>query len=69
MDRPRISIVAPVFNEEETLPEFYRRVRAVMDGLGEPWELVLVDVLPRTALGKVRRQDLPVAEGVTPPGG
>ncbi len=43
MDRPRISIVAPVFNEEETLPEFYRRVRAVMDGLGEPWELVLVD--------------------------
>ncbi|RME32897.1 MAG: glycosyltransferase, partial [Thermoflexia bacterium] len=43
MDRPRISVVAPVFNEEETLPEFYRRVREVMDNLGEPWELVLVD--------------------------
>lgn len=43
MERPRISVVAPVFNEEETLPEFYRRVRAVMDELGEPWELVLVD--------------------------
>ncbi len=43
MDRPRISVVAPVFNEEETLPEFYRRVRAVMDNLGESWELVLVD--------------------------
>jgi len=43
MNRPVISVVAPVFNEEETLPEFYRRVRAVMDGLGEPWELVLVD--------------------------
>lgn len=43
MTRPKISVVAPVFNEEETLPEFYRRVRAVMDGLGEPWELVLVD--------------------------
>lgn len=43
MNRPQISVVAPVFNEEETLPEFYRRVRAVMDGLGEPWELVLVD--------------------------
>ncbi|MBO9370198.1 MAG: glycosyltransferase family 2 protein [Chloroflexi bacterium] len=40
---PVISVVAPVFNEEETLPEFYRRVRAVMDGMGEPWELVLVD--------------------------
>lgn len=43
MNRPQISVVAPVFNEEETLPEFYRRVRSVMDGLGEPWELVLVD--------------------------
>lgn len=43
MEHPRISVVAPVFNEEETLPEFYRRVQAVMDGLGEPWELVLVD--------------------------
>ncbi|MGB9776577.1 MAG: glycosyltransferase family 2 protein [Anaerolineae bacterium] len=43
MDHPRISVVAPVFNEEETLPEFYRRVREVMDNLGEPWELVLVD--------------------------
>lgn len=43
MEHPRISVVAPVFNEEETLPEFYRRVRAVMDELGEPWELVLVD--------------------------
>ncbi len=43
MDRPRISVVAPVFNEEETLLEFYRRVREVMDNLGEAWELVLVD--------------------------
>ncbi|MCS7178761.1 MAG: glycosyltransferase family 2 protein [Anaerolineae bacterium] len=43
MASPRISIVAPVFNEEETLPEFYRRVQAVMEGLGESWELVLVD--------------------------
>lgn len=43
MEHPRISVVAPVFNEEETLPDFYRRVRAVMDELSEPWELVLVD--------------------------
>jgi dolichol-phosphate mannosyltransferase len=40
--RPRYSIVAPVFNEEETLPEFYRRVSAVMDALDGPCELVLV---------------------------
>jgi dolichol-phosphate mannosyltransferase len=40
--RPRYSIVAPVFNEEETLPEFYRRIKAVMDGLDGEAELVLV---------------------------
>jgi len=38
-----ISVTAPVFNEIELLPEFYRRVRAVMDELGASWELVLVD--------------------------
>lgn len=43
MTQPKFSIVAPAYNEEETLPEFYRRVREVMDGLGEPWELVLVN--------------------------
>lgn len=40
--RPRYSIVAPVFNEEETLPEFYRRTRAVMDQLDGTSELILV---------------------------
>lgn len=40
--RPRYSIVAPVFNEEETLPEFYRRMKAVMDSLDGECELVLV---------------------------
>ena len=42
-NRPRFSIVAPAFNEEEVLPEFYRRVREVMDALGEPWELILIN--------------------------
>ncbi len=37
------SIVVPVYNEVESLPELYRRVREVMETLGEPWELVLVD--------------------------
>jgi len=43
MTQPRISVVAPAFNEQETLAEFYRHVREVMDGLGEPWELILVN--------------------------
>jgi polyisoprenyl-phosphate glycosyltransferase len=37
------SIIAPVYNERESLPELYRRVSEVMDRNGEPWELVLVD--------------------------
>ncbi|NPA06615.1 MAG: glycosyltransferase family 2 protein [Chloroflexi bacterium] len=43
MSRPVFSVVVPVYNERESLPELYRRVRAVMTSLGEPWELVLVD--------------------------
>ena len=41
--KPVFSIVAPNFNEVETAPEFYRRVKSVMETLAEPWELVWVD--------------------------
>lgn len=41
--RPVYSIVAPVHNEEVLVPEFYRRVVAVMESLGEPFEVVLVN--------------------------
>jgi len=37
------SIIAPIYNEIDNLPELYRRVKEVMDSNGEPWELVLVD--------------------------
>jgi glycosyltransferase involved in cell wall biosynthesis len=37
------SIAAPVFNEIEIVDEFYKRVKTVMEDLGEPWELILVD--------------------------
>lgn len=37
------SIVAPIFNERENLPELHRRVKEVMDSTNEPWELILVD--------------------------
>ena len=41
--RPVFSVIAPVYNEEELLPHLYARVIAVMEGLGESFELVLVD--------------------------
>ncbi|HEY2874190.1 MAG TPA: glycosyltransferase family 2 protein [Reyranella sp.] len=42
-DRPALSVVAPCFNEEGVLPEFVRRVAAVLDGVGGTAEIVLVD--------------------------
>lgn len=38
-----ITVIAPVHNEAESLPELHRRVAAILDSLGEPWELILVD--------------------------
>jgi dolichol-phosphate mannosyltransferase len=43
MKKPTFSIVAPIYNELENIPELYPRIRDVMDQTGESWELVLVD--------------------------
>ncbi len=56
MSRPKFSVVAPAYNEEETLPEFYRQVREVMDGLGESWELVLINDGSTDRTGQVMRE-------------
>jgi len=37
------SIIAPIYNEIENIPELYRRVTEVMQSAREPWELILVD--------------------------
>jgi dolichol-phosphate mannosyltransferase len=41
--RPIYSIIAPIYNEFENLPELVRRVTEVMDSTREGWELILVD--------------------------
>src|SRR6185312_2558174 len=40
--RPMLSVVVPVYNEQETLPELHRRLACALE-LEDPWELVLVD--------------------------
>jgi len=40
---PNITVVVPVYNEEETLPEFCRRLYKVMDQTGKTWEAVFVN--------------------------
>src|SRR5882672_6062130 len=37
------SVVVPFFNEQENIPPLYMKLTEVMDGLGEPYELVFVD--------------------------
>lgn len=40
---PGLSVVIPVYNEEEVLPELYLRLRAVLDKLDKEYEIVFVD--------------------------
>jgi glycosyltransferase involved in cell wall biosynthesis len=39
----RYSIVIPFFNEQENILPLYVRITEVMDGLGEPYEMIFVD--------------------------
>lgn len=43
MDSPVVSIVAPAYNEANNLAAFVKAMTPVLDGLGEPWEIVFVD--------------------------
>jgi glycosyltransferase involved in cell wall biosynthesis len=38
-----LSVVVPVFNEQESLPELHARVHGALDPLGTPWEVLYVD--------------------------
>jgi undecaprenyl-phosphate 4-deoxy-4-formamido-L-arabinose transferase len=41
--RPWLSVVVPVFNEEDSLRELHRRLGAVLDAVPEPGEIVFVN--------------------------
>ena len=40
---PFLSVVVPVYNEEDNLVPLYERTRAALEPLGVTWELILVD--------------------------
>ncbi len=42
-DRPTISLVIPIWNEELVIPELYRRVLTIMQDIGESWEIICVN--------------------------
>src|SRR5512137_1764655 len=55
-DRPTLSVIAPVFNEEAILHELYRRLSQVLDGAGLSWELVLINDGSRDRSPQIMRE-------------
>jgi glycosyltransferase involved in cell wall biosynthesis len=43
MGAPIISVVVPVYNEEQAVDLFYRRTANTLDGLGWEWEMIFVN--------------------------
>lgn len=43
MKPPQISVVIPVFNEEEVLPALISRIYLVLDNMDEPYEIIFVN--------------------------
>ena len=41
--KPKFSIIAPVYNETESLPELFKRITEVMEQTNEEWELILIE--------------------------
>jgi dolichol-phosphate mannosyltransferase len=40
---PEISVVVPVYNEEENLPVLAAEIRTALEGIGRPYEVIYVD--------------------------
>src|SRR5690242_17647430 len=43
MERPELSIVLPIFNEEPVIDELHRRLGAFLGAVGTTWEVIFVD--------------------------
>lgn len=42
-DPGRVSVVIPIYNEEETLPELKRRLSGTLEALADDWEVIFVN--------------------------
>src|SRR5688500_20305997 len=51
-----ISVVVPIYNEQENLPELRRRMTLALDSAGEDWELILVNDGSRDSSSDMIRQ-------------
>jgi glycosyltransferase involved in cell wall biosynthesis len=53
---PQVSIVIPVFNEEDNLPDLVERVGSAMEGAGRSFELICIDDGSRDGSAQVLAQ-------------
>lgn len=53
---PTLSVVIPIFNEEETLPALFQRLSAALDAIGEEYEVVFVNDGSRDASERMLRE-------------
>ena len=42
-DQPEISVVIPLFNEEESIPALHQSLTAALESYGHPYEIIIVD--------------------------
>ena len=42
-DKPYVSVLVPVLNEEESLPELHKRLRDTLNGIGKPYEIIYIN--------------------------
>ena len=61
----KYSIVVPFHNEEENVPLLYDRLKAVMENIGEPFELVFVDDGSSDGTFKLLREILAMDSRIT----
>ncbi|NMA67731.1 MAG: glycosyltransferase family 2 protein, partial [Clostridiaceae bacterium] len=43
MERILLSVIVPMYNEEDVIPETYKRLKTVLDNLNEPYEIIFIN--------------------------
>src|ERR1700694_3567076 len=62
---PELSIVIPVYNEQEVLPGLFRRLYPALDGLGRSFEIIFVDDGSRDGSPMILREQFQKRTDVT----
>ena len=65
MNAPTISVVVPIYNEEAGLEALFARLYPALDGLGEGYELILIDDGSRDHSARMLRQQFDRRADVT----